>query len=318
MTDESKSLRYIHQTRGVCPPEIHFRIKKGTLQSVRFVGGGCPGNAELVARLLKGRPLEEVLPLLGGIECRNNTSCPDQLATALKAAQNGSLGPAHSFRIYNDPILRHRIGLIGELNSDGRAFEKLIAIMAAEKVDVIYYLGNLTHSASEENRLMRLVRKHNILAIQGDRDSRYLMATPASPASSDQKISDWLQRLPHVLSFQMAKKTGMAFYGEYIQNLPGYSDFEPYALEMNMVSGLTNFMRDETVFPALEAMIPQFRADIILFSQVNRWGHWHVAGKDFISLGPAAEAGSLSWGLLEVDDDRVRFKRMQTEVSQGG
>jgi hypothetical protein len=87
----------------------------------------------------------------------------------------------------------------------------------------------------------------------------------------------------------------------------------PHALEMNMVSGLTNFMQDETVFPALEAMIPQFRADIILFSQVNRWGHWHIAGKDFISLGPAVEAGSLSWGLLEVDDDRVRFKWMQAE-----
>jgi uncharacterized protein (TIGR03905 family) len=320
MTDESKSLRYIHQTRGVCPPEIHFRIKKGTLQSVHFVGGGCPGNAELVTRLLKGRPLEEVLQLLGGIECRNNTSCPDQLATALKAAQDGSLGPAHSFRIYNDPLPRHRIGLIGELSGGSRPFESLIAKTAAEKVDAVYYLGNLTGSASEDNQLMRMVRKHNILAIQGDRDSRYVASaeTGAGCGSIDQNISDWLQRLPHVLSFRMAKKTGMAFFGEYIQNLPGYSDFELYALEMNMVSGLTNFMQDETVFPALEAMIPQFRADIILFSQVNRWGHWHIAGKDFISLGPAVQAGNLSWGLLEVDDDRVRFKRMQTEVSQGG
>ena len=318
MTDENKSLRYIHQTRGVCPPEIHFRIENGTLQSVRFVGGGCPGNAELVARLLEGRPLKEVLQLLGGIECRNNTSCPDQLATALKAVQDGSLGPAHSFRICDDPLPRHTIGLIGELYGDSRAFENLIAKTAVENVDAIYYLGNLTYGAFEENRLMRMIRKLNILAIQGERDSRHLEAAQANPASCDQKISDWLQRQPHVLRFRMAKKTGIAFYGEYIQNLPGYSDFEPYALEMNMVSGLTNFMQDETVFPALEAMIPQFQADIILFSQLNRWGHWHIAGKDFISLGSAVEDGSLSWGFIEINDDRVRFERMRAEESRGG
>jgi uncharacterized protein (TIGR03905 family) len=318
MTDEGKSLRYIHQTRGVCPPEIHFRIKKGTLQSVRFVGGGCPGNAELVARLLKGRPLEEVLQLLGGIECRNNTSCPDQLATALKAAQDGSLGPAHSFRICDDPQPRRSIGLIGELNGDSRVFERLIAKTADRKVDAVYHLGNLTDSASEDNPLMELVRKHNIFTILGDKDSRRAAAAEAGPASRGKKIWDWLRRRPHVLRFRMANKTGMAFYGEYIQDLPGYSDFEPYALEMNMVSGLTNFMQDETVFPALEAMIPQFRADIILFSQGRRWGHWHVAGKDFISLGPAVAVQRLSWGLLEADGDRVRFERMQTEVSRGG
>jgi len=116
-----------------------------------------------------------------------------------------------------------------------------------------------------------------------------------------------------VLSFQIRQKKGMVFYGDYIQGLPDYSDFEPFALEMNMVCGLTNFMQDETVFSALEAMIPQFHVDIIIFGQQKKWGHWHIAGKDFISLGPALDTNGLSWGRLEVADEKIRFKIMQAE-----
>ena len=50
--------RFVFQTQGVCPPEIHFTLVDGTLQEVRFVGGGCPGNALLVSRLLSGRPVD--------------------------------------------------------------------------------------------------------------------------------------------------------------------------------------------------------------------------------------------------------------------
>ena len=109
----------------------------------------------------------------------------------------------------------------------------------------------------------------------------------------------------------------MAFFGDYIQRLPAYSDFEPFALEMNMVCGLTRFMQDEAVFPALEAMIPQFRADIIIFSQLKKWGHWHIADKDFISLGPAWDTKGLSWALLEIDDEKIEFKIMQAEYEGG-
>jgi hypothetical protein len=86
---------------------------------------------------------------------------------------------------------------------------------------------------------------------------------------------------------------------------------------MNMVCGLTHFMQDEAVFPALEAMIPQFSADMIIFGQLKKWGHWHIAGKDFISVGPASDAKGLSWGQLEVEDEKVEFKIMQSEC-QGG
>ena len=64
----------------------------------------------------------------------------------------------------------------------------------------------------------------------------------------DGKIKDLL---PQVQSFKLNSRTGMAFFGDFIQSFVGYSDFEPFALEMNMVCGLTHFMQDKTVFPAL-------------------------------------------------------------------
>jgi len=114
----------------------------------------------------------------------------------------------------------------------------------------------------------------------------------------NQRERDWLFRLPQVLSFQLEQKKCMAFYGDYIQSFANYSDFEPFALEMNMVCGLTDFMRDEAVFPALAAMTTQFQSDVIIFSQMKTWDIWHVGGKDFISVGAASERSGLSWGLL--------------------
>ena len=115
MKNNDPILRFVYSTQGVCPPEIHFKINKDIVEEVRFVGGGCPGNAQLVARLLKGRPIKEVLNHLDGINCRNQTSCPDQLARAIISAANGDLKPAASFRTHQDMGHYTKVGLIGEL-----------------------------------------------------------------------------------------------------------------------------------------------------------------------------------------------------------
>jgi hypothetical protein len=105
---------------------------------------------------------------------------------------------------------------------------------------------------------------------------------------------------------------GLAFYGSYLQELPGYSDYEPFALEMNMVTNLTQFMTDESVFPALEAMTSQFQVRLIVFGQAARWGHWRVGGVDFIGAGPAAAGDRLRWGLLAVREGRTDLEVMET------
>lgn len=72
-----------YKTAGVCSRTIEFEIDGNILKSVKF-NGGCAGNTQGVSKLATGRPIDEVISLLEGIKCRNNTSCPDQLAQALK------------------------------------------------------------------------------------------------------------------------------------------------------------------------------------------------------------------------------------------
>ena len=72
--------------RGVCASAIDFDIVDGVLRDVRFTDG-CPGNAQAVARLLEGMDVEDALPRLRGIVCRNGTSCADQLAQAIEEAR---------------------------------------------------------------------------------------------------------------------------------------------------------------------------------------------------------------------------------------
>jgi uncharacterized protein (TIGR03905 family) len=72
-----------YTTSGTCSKIINFEIIDGKLHNVKFVGG-CSGNLQAMSRLVDGKPVDEVIATLKGIKCRSNTSCGDQLATALE------------------------------------------------------------------------------------------------------------------------------------------------------------------------------------------------------------------------------------------
>lgn len=74
----------IYQTKGVCASQISFDIEDGLVKNVKFYGG-CSGNTQGVAALVEGMPVQEVIDRLEGIRCGfKPSSCPDQLAKALK------------------------------------------------------------------------------------------------------------------------------------------------------------------------------------------------------------------------------------------
>lgn len=74
---------YRYKTRGTCSSEIVIELDGDIVKSVRFIGG-CNGNAKGVGALVKGMKADEVIKRLKGIKCGfKQTSCPDQLATAL-------------------------------------------------------------------------------------------------------------------------------------------------------------------------------------------------------------------------------------------
>ena len=72
-----------YQTHGTCSRRIDFDVQDGIVTACSFEGG-CTGNTQGVARLVVGRNVDDVIQMLKGIQCRGNTSCPDQLARALE------------------------------------------------------------------------------------------------------------------------------------------------------------------------------------------------------------------------------------------
>ena len=79
--------KFVYQTRGVCSRAIEIEINGDTVASVRYVGG-CSGNTQGVAALVKDMKVDEAIKRLEGIRCgMKSTSCPDQLATALREYQ---------------------------------------------------------------------------------------------------------------------------------------------------------------------------------------------------------------------------------------
>ena len=203
---------------------------------------------------------------------------------------------------------------IGDLAGNNEILENILEQIQERNVDAILCLGNLTGNTPFNRNLIKTICRKNILALQGENDWHYSQnrEQPDMP-NIEPQLRDWLLQLPQVLSFKLNNRNSMAFFGDYIQSLTDYSDFEPFALEMNMICGMTDFMRDETVFPALEAMIPQFQADVLIFGQTKTWQRWHVDGKDFISVGAAAADSGLTWGLLGENNGRADLKIMKVE-----
>lgn len=76
-----------HINKGTCSSAVDFEVENGIVTDCRFIGG-CDGNTKGVAKLVVGRPVDEIIRLLDGVDCRGRgTSCPDQLAQALKEYQ---------------------------------------------------------------------------------------------------------------------------------------------------------------------------------------------------------------------------------------
>ena len=77
-----------YKTKGICARGITVEVENGTVKRVRF-DGGCNGNTQGVATLVEGMRVDDVISKLEGIKCGfKNTSCPAQLAEALKEYKN--------------------------------------------------------------------------------------------------------------------------------------------------------------------------------------------------------------------------------------
>ena len=78
----------VYKTKGTCSREIHYSVKDGVVESIEVIGG-CNGNLKGIGALVEGQDARDVINRLEGTTCGfKSTSCPDQLAKALKEALN--------------------------------------------------------------------------------------------------------------------------------------------------------------------------------------------------------------------------------------
>lgn len=79
-------MQYEYKTKGTCSQRILFEIENEIVTNVQFIGG-CNGNLQGISKLVEGMNVSEVIERIEGIHCgMKPTSCPDQLARALKEA----------------------------------------------------------------------------------------------------------------------------------------------------------------------------------------------------------------------------------------
>ena len=85
-------MKYTYKTNGTCSRVIELEIENDKLFGVNFQGG-CNGNLKGIGKLVEGMNIDEVITRLEGIRCGfKSTSCPDQLAVALKEYKNSKQG----------------------------------------------------------------------------------------------------------------------------------------------------------------------------------------------------------------------------------
>ena len=81
-------MEFTYKTKGTCSQMINFTVEDNKVKNVQFIGG-CNGNLKGIASLVEGMDIDDVIARVEGTTCgMKKTSCPDQLAQALKEAKN--------------------------------------------------------------------------------------------------------------------------------------------------------------------------------------------------------------------------------------
>jgi len=82
--EKVKNIDFTFRPKGVCSQMMDIEVEDNKLVSLKVMGG-CSGNLQGISKLVEGMDIDEVISRLEGIRCGfKNTSCPDQLAKALK------------------------------------------------------------------------------------------------------------------------------------------------------------------------------------------------------------------------------------------
>lgn len=286
---------------GVCPKEIHMDTEGGILKELNFLGGGCPGNAQLVSKLLQGRSISELIPLLKGIPCREGTSCPDQVAKALEIELTVGL-PAAESSILAVQESWERIGVFSGIHGDSKTLKKVLGQLSDKKMDRLICLGGLMGSESSHEEIVSLLAKSEVILLQ-DPSELKINSHKKNPANDE----EFLCQLPALLEFRLGELRGVAFHGGTMEEIPGYSEYDKYGADLNSIIYLTNYLRDDYVSQAFETLAKQFWAHLYVFNNTEEPLYKTLQNRHFVNVGEInpAKGRNGSYAILEARGDQL-------------
>lgn len=295
---------------GVCPKEIHLNTEGGILKELNFLGGGCPGNAQLVSKLLKGRSISELIPLLKGIPCREGTSCPDQVATALELDLTEGL-PTAEMNILTIEEQWERIGVFSGIHGDLQNLKRVLEQLSSKKLDKLICLGGLIGEAFSYEEIVFQLVKANVILLQDPSALRIGQSKEGSKSGNE-----FLSQLPALLEFRLGKLRGIAFHGGAMEEIPGYSEYGKYGADINAIVYLSNYLRDEYVSPAFETLAKQFWANLYVFNHTGKSLYKTLPNRHFVDVGKIkpAEGKKGSYAIIEAKGDGLAVEFLEVDA----
>ena len=293
---------------GICPKEIHLDIEGGILKELNFLGGGCRGNSYLICKILQGKPIEELIPLLKGIPCREGTSCPDQVAKALELDQKEGL-PTAEMNILTIEERWERIGVFSGIHGDLKNLKSVLEQLSSEKFDRLICLGGLMGEESFYDEIAVQLANAKVILLQDTSDLGLGHRKEFSNSGNE-----FLCQLPALLEFKLGKLRGIAFHGGAMEEIPGYSEYGKYGADINAIVYLSNYLRDEYVSPAFETLAKQFWANLYVFNHTDEPSYKILPNRHFVNVGRInpAEGNKRSYAIMEVRGDQlvVQFREV--------
>jgi uncharacterized protein (TIGR03905 family) len=295
---------------GICPKEIHLDIEGGILKELSFLGGGCRGNSYLICKILQGKRIEELIPLLKGIPCREGTSCPDQVAKALELDQKEGL-PTAEMNILTIEEQWERIGVFSGIYGDLQDLKNVLEQLSSEKLDRLICLGGLMGKKIFHEEIVFQLVKANVILLQDPSDFRI-----RHPKEVSKLGKEFLSQLPALLEFRLGKLRGIAFHGGAMEEIPGYSEYDKYGADINAIVYLSNYLRDDHVSPAFETLAKQFWANLYVFNDTDEPSYKILPNRHFVNVGKInpAERNKRSYAIIEAKGDQLVVEFREVEL----
>ncbi len=295
---------------GICPKEIRLDIEGGILKELSFLGGGCRGNSYLICKILQGRRIEELIPLLKGIPCREGTSCPDQVAKALELDQKEGL-PAAEMNFLTIEERWERIGVFSGIHGDLQNLKKVLGQLSSKKLDRLICLGGLMGEEFFHEEIVLELVKAKVILLQDPSDLGI-----GQPKEVPKAGKEFLSELPALLEFRLGNLRGIAFHGGAMEEIPGYSEYGKYGADINAIIYLSNYLRDDHVSPAFETLAKQFWANLYIFNGTDEPSYKILPNRHFVNVGKInpAEGNKRSYAIIEAKGDQLVVEFQEVKV----